>query len=255
MALQLGQAISDGIGRVLTKTGVILFAGLVSIQLLTQLGANTAVAGFLPPAATQAAGSTGLTLPVSPVVGLGLGLIGILASAVYFVVLSRALSRPQRALSTLPASLYTRRIGRATITALLGGLVASVAVSIGFVLLVVPGIFLSVSFLFFIFAVGVEDRGVLGSLRRSWAMARGNRLKIALLVIGVGVVGALVGTLGSVLTLAGLGVVSELLVILINSSVFMLLYGTLAAAYRQLSEAAPTSDLSSSIDQTGTTKL
>jgi len=254
MALQLGQAISDGIGRVLSTTGAALFAGLLAIQLVTQVGINTAVVGFLPPAAASAtaAGSPGLSLPVPPGVGVALAFAGIVVSAVYFVVLARALSRPRRELSTLPSTLYTRRIVRATLATVLGGLVVSVAVSIGFVLLVLPGIFLAASFLLFIFAAGVEDRGAIGSLRRSWALARGNRLKLSLLVVAVGVVGGLVGTVGTLLDVAGLGSLSDVVVTAVNSGFFVAVYGTLAAAYRQLrdEESAAAVGSASGTDET-----
>ena len=236
MALQLGRAISDGIGRVLSTTGAALFVGLLAIQLVTQVGINTAIVGFLPPEAASAAatGSPGLSLPLPPGVGVALTLVGIIVSTVYFVVLARALSRPRRELSTLPSTLYTRRIVRATLATFLAGLVVSVAVSIGLVLLVLPGIFLAASFFFFIFAAGVEDRGTLGSLRRSWGLARGNRLKLSLLVVAVGVVSGIVSTVGTLLDFAGLSSLSDVAVTVVNSGFFIVVYGTLAAAYRQL---------------------
>ena len=252
MALQLGQAISDGIGRILSTTGAALFAGLLALQLVTQVGINTAVVGFLPPEAAAAAGSPGLSLPLPPEVGVALTLVGIVVSTVYFVVLVRALSRPRRELSTLPSTLYTRRILRATLVTVLGGLVVSVAVSVGFVLLVFPGIFLAASFLFFIFAAGVEDRGAIGSLRRSWALARGNRLKLSLLVVAIGVVGGLVGAVGTLLDVVGLGSLSDVAVTIINAGFFIVVYGTLAAAYRQLrdGESATTTTPASGTDET-----
>ena len=254
MALQLGQAISDGIGRVLSTTGAVLFAGLLAIQLVTQVGINTAVVGFLPPEAASAAatGSPGISLPVPPGVGVALTLVGIVVSTVYFVVLARALSRPRRELSTFPSTLYTRRILRATLATFLGGLVVSVAVSIGFVLLVLPGIFLAASFLLFIFAAGVEARGELGSLSRSWALARGSRLKLSLLVVAVGVVGGLVGTVGTLLDVAGLGSLSDVAVTVVNSGFFLAVYGTLAAAYGQLrdGESRTTTTAASGTDET-----
>ena len=84
MALQLGQAISDGIGRILSTTGAVLFAGLLAIQLVTQVGINTAVVGFLPPEAASAAanGSTGLELPLTPGVGVALTIVVIVVSTV-----------------------------------------------------------------------------------------------------------------------------------------------------------------------------
>jgi len=48
MALQLGDAVSDGIRRTFTRTGGILFIGFLAIQLSIQTSINSALLGFLP---------------------------------------------------------------------------------------------------------------------------------------------------------------------------------------------------------------
>lgn len=122
MALQLGRIFSDGVDRILTRTGAVLLAGLLAIQFLRQAAVNTAVRGFLP---SEVAAEADLLLVVS-----------LLLNTVYFVTLSRALTRPVRELSSFPSELYTRRIGRATLSMLVGGAV-----------------------------VGVENHGIVGALR------------------------------------------------------------------------------------------
>jgi len=49
MALQLTDAVTDGIGRTVTKTGGILFGLLLATQLLLLASVNTAVAAQFPP--------------------------------------------------------------------------------------------------------------------------------------------------------------------------------------------------------------
>ena len=240
MALQLGQAVSDGIGRILTRTGGILLVGLLAIQLVTQAAVNTAVIGYLPPeVAAQFGESAGLVLPLPAEVGLALLAATLIASSVYFVALSRALARPARELSTFPAALLTRRVGRATLSMVVGGFVVSIAVTLGFAALFFPGVFLAASFLFFAFAVGVEDEGTIGALKRSWALARGNRLKLALLVVLSGGIGGTVGAVGSLLDFAGLALASEVAVSVVTSVLFTALYGVIAAAYLQLRDDSP----------------
>jgi hypothetical protein len=235
MALQLGRAVSGGIKRVLTRTGGLLLVALVAIQLLIQSSINTAVVAVFPPGpAGELEAMLGLTLPVSSTVAGGLVAVGIVLSSVYFVVLSRALARPAEALSTFPSSLYARRLGRATLSMLVGGLVVGVSITLGLFMLVVPGIFLSICFLFFIFAVGVEDRGVIGALKRSWALSRGNRLKLAVFVILAGVIGALVGTVGTLVDLASSPIAAELATNTLTSVLFVFFYGIVASAYLQV---------------------
>jgi hypothetical protein len=235
MALQLGRTFSDGIRRVLTRTGGILFLGLLAIQFLLQTSVNTAVVGLLPPRAAAELGETiGLTLPVSGTVGTVLFLCALALSSVYFVVLSRALTRPLAELSTFPAELITRRLGRATLVMIGGGILVAVSVTAGLMMLVLPGVFLATCFLFFVFAVSVEDRGVIDALTRSWRLSRGNRLKLGVVVILSGVVGLVTGTVGSVLDLAGTPVVADLVSNTVSSVLFVFLYGIMAAAYLQV---------------------
>lgn len=234
MAFQLGRMFSDGIGRVLTRTGAILLVLFLGIQFLVQASINTVVLGLFPSEATgDLEAVLGLTLPVSVTVGSVLLVASFVLSSAYFVVLSRALTRSRGELSTFPRKIYTDRIGRATLSTIGGSVVVGLSVTIGLVLFVLPGLFLGVCFLFFLFAVGVEDRRALDALKRSWALSRGNRLKLALLVILAGVIGAVVGIVGTVFDLTNAPVIAELITNTISSVLFVFLYGIVAAAYLQ----------------------
>jgi hypothetical protein len=233
MALHLTDAVADGARRVFTRTGAVMFAVLVAQQALLVTSINTVLAAELPPAATD---TIGLTLPVSGTVALGLAAASVLLGAVHLVAVSRAFARPRAELSSFPTSLWTRRIGRASLTTLVSGTVASVAVTLGLPFLLVPGLFFAVCFAFVVFAVGVEDRGVVGALRRSWALSRGNRLRLGVIVLAAGVGGVAVGLVPSVLQLAGAAGASDVAAVLLNGSLFVLVYGVLAAAYRQLTD-------------------
>jgi len=256
MTLQLGQAISDGISRILTPTGGILFVGFLALQLLTQASINTAVTSVFPDgSAGEIEAALGMTLPVSGTVAGGLFVGAVVLSSAYFAVLSRALTRPTVELSSFPSDLYTRRMGRATLSLFVGGLIVGPAIIIGFVMLFIPGVFLAVSFLFFTFAVGVEDRGIIDGLKRSWGLSRGNRLKLSVLVILAGVIGFISGIMGTLFDITNAAIVGEVIVNTINSILFVLLYGIIAAAYLQLqgdnSERVNTSGVSESLDSIG----
>jgi len=258
MTLQLGRAISDGVRRVLTPTGGILLAVFLALQILTQASINTAIISFFPAGpAGEIEAALGMTLPVSGTVAAGLFVGAVILSSAYFVVLSRALTRSTEELSSFPSDLYTRRMGRPTLSLFVGGLIVGPAIMIGFVLLFLPGIFLAVSFLFFTFAVGVEDRGIVGGLKRSWGLSRGNRLKLAVLVILAGGIGFISGIVGTLFDLASAAIVSELIVNTLNSILFVLLYGIIAATYLQMQaqddspDRVDTSGASESLDSIG----
>ena len=256
MPLQLGQAVSNGIRRILTPTGGILLVGFLALQLLTQASINTAVTSVFPDGpAGEIEAALGMTLPVSGTVAGGLFVGAVVLSSAYFAVLSRALTRPTKELSSFPSDLYTRRMGRATLSLFVGGLIVGPAILIGFVLLFIPGIFLAVSFLFFTFAVGVEDRGIVDGLKRSWELSRGDRLKLSVLVILAGVIGFISGIVGTLFDITNAAIVGELIVNALNSILFVLLYGIIAAAYLQVQGDSPervdTSGVSESLDSIG----
>ena len=233
LSLQLTRAVTDGSRRVLTRTGGILFALLLAQQALVVTSLNTVLV-----AETAATESIGLTLPVSETVA-GAVFVGVsLFNAVYFVVLARAFARPLAQLSSFPAELYTRRIVPASLTMLVAGLSVAVATLVGFVALFFPGVFLAACFLFVIFAVGVEDCGVIRALKRSWDLSRGHRLRLGVFVSVVGIGGALVGAVPAVLELAGEPAIGDVTTALSNSILFIFVYGIMASAYRQVTDAS-----------------
>ena len=77
--------------------------------------------------------------------------------------------------------------------------VAGVAIGIGFVVIVVPGIFLAVSFAVAIPALMIERVGPIESLKRSWRLVSGERWRLfgaglSMIIIGVivfGIIGAI----------------------------------------------------------------
>jgi hypothetical protein len=257
MALQLSHAVSDGIRRTLTRTGGVLLAGLLVIQFGIQTTINSAVLGYLSPeAAAQMSDTVGLAVPIPGSVGLALFSVCIVLSAAYFVILSRTFARPLSDASTFPAT-STRRLARATAIALIGGAIVSVTVAIGFALLFIPGVFLAASFLFFIFAVAVEDCGIIGSLKRSWELARGSRLKLSVLVIVSALFGGVVGGVAPLLDLAGVPVAADIATVVLTAVFFLPYYAIIASAYRQLRDERdpPNRTKSDPIDVSQTTDV
>jgi len=238
MALQFSHAVSDGIRRTISRTGGILFLGFLAIQFGLQTSANSAVLGLIPPeAADQFSQNAGITIPTSGSVSVALFVVLMVLSAAYFVVLSRTFARPQNEMSQFPATV-SRRLGRTTVFALVGGLIVTVSVMLGTVLLILPGLFLAASFLFFIFAVAVEDRGIITSLKRSWGLARGSRLKLGILVVVTALFGGVIGAVTPLLTLAGLPVVADVVTVVLTTMFFVPYHAIIASAYLQLRNEA-----------------
>ncbi|GAA0539483.1 hypothetical protein GCM10008994_13240 [Halorubrum ejinorense] len=218
---------------------------------------NTAILGFLPPeVATEFRSNVGLVLPISGEIALAaLGVLVLLSSA-YFVVLSRTFAQPLSEAGSFPASV-TKRLGRASVIALVGGVLVTIMVMIGSVFFLIPGLFLAASFLFFIFVVAVEDEGVISSLKRSWGLARGSRLQLGVLVFASALFGGVIGAIAPLLTLAGLSVAADLVIVVFSAVFFLPYYAIIAAAYLQLRDGQSRSDKPTTgpVDASQTQKL
>lgn len=236
MTLQIGDAVGGGIRRAFTVSGGVLMA-LVFAYTVVFLGATQALFLELLPAdlqsEVQGAGELGIVFPVPPAVAGAIMAVGMLFGFVLYLVATRALTRDQAELSSFPSELYTRRIGRATLSSIGASIVVQVAVTIGFVLLFVPGIFLAISFAFVVFAIGVEDERALDSLSRSWELASGNRWRLFALLLIIGVGGAVIGAVGGLFSFLG-PIVGQLASLAITSVLAIVIYGVMAEAYLQL---------------------
>ena len=232
MALQIGRAISNGIRRSVSPVGIALMVLTFFYVGIFTSSVNTIIAGALPPEIRQEA-QIGLTLPLSSVVAAGLALASLLFGMAIYIAAARALTRQGSDSGTVTGSLFTRRIGRALLTAVGANIVIGIATFIGFVLLVIPGIFLMVSFVFVVFAIAVEDRRLIDSLRRSWALSRGNRWRLAGLLLLVGVVTGLVSSIGSLVSFVSPGI-GQLVTFLVTAPLAILGYGIIADAYLQI---------------------
>jgi hypothetical protein len=232
MSLQLSKAVTDGLRRVPTATGVVLLVTTFLLQLTVLTSINTLLVAANPEAAT----ALGPTLPVTGAAAGGLLAAAGLANLLFLVVVTRALARPLADLSSLPATLVTRRPFRATLTMLVTTVIVSVLTTVGFAFVILPGLYLTACFLFAFFVVSVEDRGVVGALRRTWALSSGNRLRLVVLVainvfggVTIGVVWTIArvagaATAGAVLN-AGLTAVLSTCVLAITASAYLQLAG------------------------------
>ncbi|PSQ43777.1 hypothetical protein BRD07_01270 [Halobacteriales archaeon QS_9_68_42] len=233
MALQIGDTLGGGIGRAFTYSGVVLMALLFVYQVLFTVAVNSLLLRYLPPEAAESSQFV-LSAPI-PLAVAGAGVVaGLLLGAALNLIAARALTRKPEALDSMPAELFTRRIGRATLSAVGANLFVGAAVFTGFLLLVVPGVYLAISFLFAVLVIGVEDERAIDAVWRSWALAGGNRwrlLALMIVVVGATVVGSSVGALSLVNPVA-----DELLSLVVSAVFGVIGYGILAEAYLRLAD-------------------
>jgi hypothetical protein len=238
MGLQLGQALGRGARRAFSISGIAALALTICYQVVFVGSFNTVVVNRLPPSVQSSdVGTIGFTLPLSTEVAAALALAALLLGVGVFLVTARLLARDLPALSSLPGGLFTRRIGPAFLSALVVSVVLAVVIPIGFALLFIPGLFLTVSLQFALFAVAVEDSGPIDALRRSWDLASGNRWRLLALVVLFGVLGGIGGAVGSLFAFVSPSM-GQLASLVINSVLVVLMYGILADSFVQLRGAS-----------------
>ncbi|WP_136687546.1 hypothetical protein [Halorhabdus amylolytica] len=224
-SLDIGSLLADGVDGLVSVTGaqlVVVLAGLGIVStalwqtlfvtaiesLLTYIRGNVDVTTpEMQRAITEldsVVDSVGLAVDLSiPVVLVGLLVLALVSEAV-MIVAARVFA--DGALDGIPIDLATRRLPMATLYGFFGGLLVMIAVSVGLVLLVVPGVIVYVGTLFFRQEIAIAEKGPLQAISGSWTLTKGNRwflLALALVLIAVGfvagfVVGFVPGTAGTV---------------------------------------------------------
>jgi len=234
MSLNIGRALQEGIARTLSRAGLLLTVAWFVLGLLNQLAYNSAIAGVLPDVPNQPMATLGPTLPLSPTAAGAVVFVLYLGS---FVVVAAALRTfVTGETGTVPGEYVTRNLGWMLVNYFVGYLVFAVALWVGFLLLVVPGLILLVSLYFWYVLVAVEDQNFVEAFRNSWSLSVGNRWQL----LGLGLIVMVVGSVFyGVLFL--LDSVLSPWITLVAFSVVLAVFGvfsaaTTARAYVQLAE-------------------
>lgn len=235
MTLQIGRALGNGVTKTLTRAGLTFVALFGLAQLVFLAATNTLFEAFLasldlPAGATEASTSLPLALPVSATVAGALALVTLLVIQVITVVLIRVMAADRQVITR---EAYTRRMGWVLVNSIVAGFVLGVLTTIGFVLLVIPGLFVTISLLFTTVYVADRDENAISALRSSWGLASGNRWRLFGLYLvvlgGFFLVSFAVGFVLPAGSALSLGVSTAL-----NTVMVVFLMAVITDAYRQL---------------------
>ena len=238
--LDISETFRYAFGRIATRNGLLFVAAYVVVQLLSQVTTQSLAARLLADQLPSEASGNLYPLAIdAPVAATGgLTVVLFLCGTVLGVVTMRAFHRE---LGAFPTPAHTRRLVRTTVIALVVSVIVSLAIAVGTFLLIFPGIFLAVSLVFAVLVVAVEDAGVIESLKRSWSLASGNRLRLFavgfIFVVAAGVVGGIFGVVGFFAPLVG-----EIAGAIATGVIGVFGVGLVVAAYRQLSTTADAVD-------------
>lgn len=239
MSLNIGDALSDGAAKLTTAGGIQLAVIYILLQLLTALGTNSAVAAVETPAGTSGMATTTLSLPIGVAGGAALATLGGVLNVALTIVALRTLTHDTAELGSIPSGVADDML-KTWVFLVVALIVQGIAVGIGFVLLIIPGIFLMVSLIFTQVFVAVEGEGPFEALSSSWSLAKGNRFPLFGLGVVLFVISLLVNIPAGIVTFL-IPVVGTLLTYVVSGFVSIFSLAVLIAAYQQLqSESAST---------------
>lgn len=180
MPFSITAALQEGLERLFSRVGATFAVVLFVLGTLNAMFSATMAAGFIGrPFGGPGMGPGGSMVPTvgipTPVAGVLTLVVVILTAIVGIAALRAFVDEVDR---DLDRSLFTRNLGWALVNLIVGGIVFGLAVAIGLVLLVIPGIFLLVSLVFWSVYVVVEDVSFVEGFRRSWALTSGHRLRL-----------------------------------------------------------------------------
>lgn len=219
MSLTVGNALERAFERTFDRDGVLLMvASYLTSFLLYGLG-------------TQ---EYALRTPLVRV-QFGVFLLALLVSTVGSILVAiaalRVFVREPGELSLRAAC--TRKLGWAVLNLVVGIVVYGLVVGIGFLLLIIPGLFLLSTLAFWNVYVLVEDDNFVEGFSRSWTLTEDNRLAVLLLLFVVGILSAIVGFVFRVVAVP-LGPASALLSSVGTAFTTVFSAAAIASAYRQL---------------------
>lgn len=258
-SLSIDELLTTGFEQVVSTSGLQLIAVFAVLNVLSGIVVNSMITVFVDILRSEATdpevidvfnqfndqfAALAVDLPLGVLVVLSI-VIAIGTEAVR-VVATRVFAAG--ATDGVPSAMARRRIVSATAFTFIGGIILSVAVSIGALLLILPGLFLFVTMVFFRMEVAVADQGIFSAMSRSWSLTDGHRFELFGLVAVIFIIGVIVGvgtgfvsvliprstTIGSLLNQVINGTV--------NAGMILFSLSAVTAAWTRLDSARPDLD-------------
>jgi hypothetical protein len=247
VSLEIGSALRYGFDRLFERNGLILVGVFVVVGMVGAVASQTvSQAAFdwamqqpdfqevmdQPGAAPALEDFDGNTLAVPGGFGVAavLVLVSALASEASRVIADRTFVSDERETLYEP----TRNLLPAVVFSFLAGIVAVVAVGLGLLFLIIPGIYIALALFFFRQEIAVFDKGPFDALVDSWSLTKGNRLELFLFGLALAVVAFLVNTAGGLAFGLLPSVVGTVAGVVVGAFVGAYLSAAAAGVYRQL---------------------
>lgn len=200
MSLQVLDIIKKGLKQTFSTTGLELIGAFYVLNILSQLVNDSLVAqGVLASTGTSNMATPLAVTAVPSAVWVALFAVALIANL--WLALGALRNLVNENFESLDEDLFSENLTMPALNLLAGSIVFGVLVTLGFIALVVPGIFLLVSLLFWSIFVAVENDNFVDAMKNSWDMTKGNKIDLFLVLLGVFGVSLLALTLSAVPTI------------------------------------------------------
>lgn len=246
MSLSVGDALRDGLRRTFERNGLLLLVVFVGLRGTSTVAADTLARANLDlarqldtlPGAAAPDGLQGIAetptpyaLPVEVGTAFLLAIVvALLAEAVRIVAVRTLVSDRTE---TIPSDYLRRNIGLATLNSFLGGIVVLTLTVVGLVALILPGIFLALSFFFVRQEIAVRDVNFVEAMAGSWELTAGNRIALLGLAMALVLIGLVASIPGFLIGFVSPGV-GSVIGVLTRAVVIVFSVATVARAYDRL---------------------
>lgn len=220
MTFDLGDALQEGLARTATRTGAILVGLFLVVQVLSGLVSQSLFRtlfleyvdwealfeGVQDPPIEEIRSQVDAAFAVAPLdvpvetLGGALVVLWLVQVVVRIGAIRWFVAGPS---TRLTGDLFTRGLGWTVLNLIVGLVVYAIAVIVGLVLFVVPGIFLAVALFFYNYEVVVEGKNAVDALAGSYELTAGNRFGLFALGLIFAVLGTAVGWASGLGDLAG----------------------------------------------------
>jgi uncharacterized membrane protein len=245
MSVNITSIVTDGANRSTKRNGLMLMGILLVLSVISGL-LGTGVTQYIASqqfALIDIQSTPAIVLP--PVIAGVLALVIGLATLVVNIGAIRVFVSNET--ERLPREYFTQNMVWAALNLIVGGVVFGIVVTLGFVALVIPGIFLLVTLAFWSVYVAVEDQNFIESFSSSWGLTRGHRFSLFLLGIAVLLVAVIINIVFSIGGVAG--VTAGFVLAQVGTAITSVFSAAvLAAAYNELT-ALPDEDGTHSVDE------
>ncbi len=245
MSFSILETVDDGISRLTTAQLLPLLAVAIGIQLVSVIGTQSQLAAQREQFADDPllADLVPETLPLALEIPLGVALLLWLVAALVAVTVSLVAIRAFVAVTQTGESwLQLDSLLRGTVSALAVLIILGIVVPLGLVAFVLPGLFLITVFLVTLPAIAIERKSALDSLRRSYELTTGHRLRVfgVFLVTLLGFFGiSFFGNIGFLLFGPG-SLLAEVLSVAFSTIAWLFVLAALTSTFDQLEALAAT---------------